>query len=102
MSSFTEWAVKYGKLQRGTAATYWSGLKNTKFKSDDIPLTDIDNIEDYIFRTGKHNVEKSDIKKLFNTPDYRNDSDILSFTQKYVEYLKNSQDYENFFAMLKF
>lgn len=62
MSSFTEWAVKYGKLQRGTAATYWSGLKNTKFKSDDIPLTDIDNIEDYIFRTGKHNVEKSDIK----------------------------------------
>ena len=102
MSSFTEWAVKYGKLQRGTAATYWSGLKNTKFKSDDIPLTDIDNIEDYIFRTGKHNVEKSDIKKLFNTPDYRNDSDILSFIQKYVEYLKNSQDYENFFAMLKF
>lgn len=102
MSSFTEWAVKYGKLQRGTATTYWSGLKNTKFKSDDIPLTDIDNIEDYIFRTGKHNVEKSDIKKLFNTPDYRNDSDILSFIQKYVEYLKNSQDYENFFAMLKF
>lgn len=102
MSSFTEWAVKYGKLQRGTAATYWSGLKNTKFKSDDIPLTDIDNIEDYIFRTGKHNVEKSDVKKLFNTPDYRNDSDILSFIQKYVEYLKNSQDYENFFAMLKF
>ena len=102
MSSFTEWAVKYGKLQKDTAATYWSGLKNTKFKSDDVSLTDIGNIEDYIFRTGKHNVDKSDINKLFNTPDYRNDSDILSFIQKYVEYLKNNQDYENFFAMLKF
>lgn len=109
MSSFKEWAVNSGKLNKDTASTYWSGLINTQFKQDNVPVADVNSLHEFISRIGKDIVTITDIKNLFTKPDYRPDSDIKSFIQKYIEYLKASsnvkqptKDYENFFAMLKF
>lgn len=41
MSSFKEWAVSSGKLNKDTASTYWSGLTNTKFKHDNVPVAEL-------------------------------------------------------------
>ena len=109
MSSFKEWAVSSGKLNKDTASTYWSGLTNTKFKHDNVPVADVNTLDEVMSRIGKEVVTVADIKNLFTKPDYRPDSDIKSFIQKYIEYLKFSNtisqrtiDYQNFFDMLKF
>ncbi|HFI0505307.1 TPA: McrB family protein [Streptococcus suis] len=105
---FKEWAISSGKLNEKTAATYWSGLTNTRFKEDGIAVADVTSIDELTERIGKDTIDTQDIEKLFNKPSYRPDSDIKSFVQKYIDYLKSETtngvvgDYENFFEMLKF
>lgn len=105
---FKEWAISSGKLNEKTAATHWSGLTNTRFKEDGIAVADVTSINELTERIGKDTIDTQDIEKLFNKPSYRPDSDIKSFVQKYIDYLKSETtngvvgDYENFFEMLKF
>lgn len=97
MMDFKEWAISSGKLNEKTAATYWSGLTNTRFKEDDIAVADVISINELTERIGKGTIDTQDIEKLFNKPSYRPDLDIKSFVQKYIDYLNmivSAKNYE--------
>lgn len=49
---FKEWAISSGKLNEKTAATYWSGLTNTRFKEDGIAVADVTSIDELTERIG--------------------------------------------------
>lgn len=55
------------KIAKSYSSNLLERIKNTKFKNDFVLITDTYNIAVYIFETGKHNVDKSDLKNFQNT-----------------------------------
>lgn len=107
--NFEDWAVSLGKLNKDKVLTYWSGLKNTRFKEDNLAVTDIFSLHELVERIGKDTLEIEDVARLFTKPADTLDTDIKLFVQKYMEYLRGvdsgtekKDDYQNFFYMLKF